>query len=204
VIDLGRGCARFRPLLVDFVDRGEVQPETGGALAHLDQCSRCTEAIESTVLTITALRRIGDDAASVAAEPEPDAWPRLRVRIEGWKRRPRVMSPLAGMAMSFAIVAVLVMPLRLGGSLLGSVASPEPPRSTAGGFVERRIEAAYIAAVRTGSLGSSGGSLGSNDESLESTAESAGSYPRIYPDNYRPPRKEVTPGEPAGRPPEAI
>ena len=197
MIDLGRGCARFRPLLVDFVDRGEVHPETGGALAHLDRCSRCTEAIESTVLTITALRRIGNDAASAAAEPEPDAWPRLRVRIEGWKRRPRVMSPLAGAAMSFAIVAVLVMPVRLGGSLLGPVASPAPPRSTAGGFIDRRIEAAYIAAVRTGSLAPDGGSL-------ESSVETTSSYPRIYPDNYRPPRKEVTPEEPAGRPPAAI
>ena len=197
MIDLGRGCARYRSLLVDFVDRGEVQPETGGALAHLDRCSRCTEAIESTVLTITALRRIGDDAASVAGEPEPDAWPRLRVRIEGWKRRPRVMSPLAGAAMSFAIVAVLVMPVRLGGSVLGPVAAPEATRSTGGNFLERQIEAAYIASVRMGSMATGG-------ESLESTAETVISYPRIYPDNYRPPRKEVTPEEPAGRPPEAI
>ena len=196
MIDLGRSCARFRPLLVDFVDRGEVRPETAGALAHLDRCTRCTEAIESTVLTITALRRIGDDAAAAAAEPEPDAWPRLRVRIEGWKRRPRVMSPLAGVAMSFAIVTVLVLPIRLGGSLLGPVASPAPDRSAAGGFVDRRIEAAYIAAVRLGSV--------TAGETLEPTVETAGSYPRIYPDNYRPPRKEVTPEEPAGRPPEAI
>ena len=197
MIDLGRGCARYRPLLVDFVDRGEVRPATAGALTHLDRCPRCTEAIESTVLTITALRRIGDDAAAVAAEPEPDAWPRLRVRIEGWKRPPRVMSPLAGAAMSFAIVAVLVLPIRLGGSLLGPVAAPEPTRSTAGGFLERQIEAAYIASVRMSSLDAGG-------ESLESTVEPAVSYPRIYPDNYRPPRKEVTSQEPPGRPPEAI
>ena len=196
MIDLGRGCARFRPVLVDFVDRGEVRPETGAALAHLDRCTRCTEAIESTMLTITALRRIGDDAAAVADEPEGDAWPRLRVRIESWRRRPAVMSPLSGIAMSFALVAVLVLPVRLGGTLVGPVATPRPASASTATVVDRRIEAAYIAAVRQGSLAPA--------ESSKSDASTAGSYPRIYPDNYRPTRKEVGPAEPTGRPPEAI
>lgn len=197
MIALGRACARYRPLLVDFVDHGEVQPETGQALAHLDRCPRCTEAIESTVLTITALRRIGDDAAAVAAEPHADAWPRLRVRIEGRKSRPRTMSPLAGAAMSFAIVAVLVMPIRLGGSLLGPVAAREATPSTAGGSLERQIEAAYIASARMGSLPAVRDGRGS-------TAETITSYPRLHADRYQPAWKEVTPGEPAGRPPEPI
>ncbi len=195
MIDLARGCARFRPLLVDFVDRGEVSPATGAALAHLDRCARCTEAIESTMLTITALRRIGDDAEAAAAEPGSDAWPRLRVRIESWHRRPVVMSPLTGIAMSFALVAVLVLPVRLGGRLLGAVATPRPAPAATASFTDRRIEAAYIAAVRQGSPGPA--------EALAANA-AASSYPRIYPDNYRPTRKEVGPAEPAGRPPEAI
>jgi anti-sigma factor RsiW len=195
VIELNGACRRHRPFLVDFIDRGDVRPETAGALAHLDRCARCTEAIESTMLTITALRRMGDEAA--AEEPPADAWPRLRIRIEGWRGRPRVMSPLAGVAMSFAIVAVLVLPVRLGGSLLGPVASPGPVRSTAGAFVDRQIEAAYIAAVRLRALGSA------EDRSTTSNV-TASSYPRNYPDNYRPTRKEVTPVDPAGRPPEAI
>ncbi len=196
MIDLGRGCNRFRPVLVDFVDCGEVRPETGAALAHLDRCTRCTEAIESTMLTITALRRIGDDAAAAADEPEADAWPRLRVRIEGWRRRPVVMSPLSGIAMSFALVAVLVLPVRLGGTLLGTVASPRPLTPAGATSVERRIEANYIAAVRQGSLAVT--------EPADEAASGTGSYPRIYPDNYRPIRKEVGPAEPTGRPPEAI
>ncbi|HUP53878.1 MAG TPA: hypothetical protein VM408_00100 [Methylomirabilota bacterium] len=196
MIDLSRGCARFRPVLVDFVDRGEVRPETGAALAHLDRCSRCTEAIESTMLTITALRRIGDDAAAAAGEPEGDAWPRLRVRIERWRRRPAVMSPLAGIAMSFAIVAVLVLPVRLGGTLVGPVATFRPAPVSAATLVESRIEAAYIAAVRQASLAPA--------SSLGEGVPTAGSYPRLYPDNYRPTRKEVGPAEPTGRPPEAI
>lgn len=200
MIDLARGCARFRPLLVDFVDRGEVSPATGAALAHLDRCARCTDAIESTMLTITALRRIGDEAEAeaAAAEPGSEAWPRLRVRIEGWHRRPVVMSPLTGIAMSFALVAVLVLPVRLGGTLLGPVATSRPtdPAAATLPIADRRIEAEYIAAVRQGSF--------APDESSGPIEESAGSYPRIYPDNIRPTRKEVGPAEPAGRPPEAI
>ena len=197
MIDLARGCARFRPLLVDFVDRAEVGSATGAALAHLDRCTRCTEAIESTLLTITALRRMGDDAEAASAELKGDAWPRLRVRIEGWRRRPVVMSPLTGIAMSFALVAVFVLPVRLGGTLLGPVSpSGASPTAPAGRFIDRQIEAAYIAAVRQGSPGP--------ETSLELGADTAGSYPRIYPDNYRPTRKEVGPAEPAGRPPEAI
>lgn len=196
MIDLARACARYRPLLVDFVDRGEVSPATGAALAHLDRCARCTEAIESTMLTITALRRIGDDAEAAAAEPEGDAWPRLRVRIESWHRRPVVMSPLTGIAMSFALVAVLVLPVRLGGTLVGPVATPRPASTATGTSIDRRIEAAYIAAVRQGSV--------SPAESITSNAWAAGSHPRIYPDSFRPTRKEVGPDEPAGRPPEAI
>ena len=194
MIDLTRACSRHRPVLVDFVDRGDVRPETGAALAHLDRCMRCTEAIEATMLTITALRRLGDDAA--AAEPASDAWPRLRVRIQSWPRRPAIMSPLAGVAMSFAIVAVLVLPVRMGGTLVGPVASP--PATTGGSInvADRRIEAAYIAAVRQGSLAPA--------DTLQAAAGTVSSYPRIYPDNIRPTRKEVGPAEPTGRPPEAI
>jgi hypothetical protein len=187
-----RGCARHRPLLIDFVDRGEIAPGTEAALAHLDGCDRCTEAIEATMLTITALRRIGDDAAAAAEEPEGDAWPRLRVRIEAWRRRPTVMSPLTGIAMSFALVAVLVLPVRLGGSLLGPVATPRPAPAAASAF-DRRIEAAYIAAVRQASL----------PRSLELNA-TGGIYPRIYPDNSRFLRKEVSSDQPPGRSAEAI
>lgn len=194
MIDLTRGCARHRPVLIDFVDRGDVRPETAAALAHLDRCMRCTEAIESTMLTITALRRLGDDAAD--AEPASDAWPRLRVRIERWPRRPAVMSPLAGIAMSFAIVAVLVLPVRMSGTLIGPVATPPATRGSTANVVDRRIEAAYIASVRQGSLAPA--------DSLQAAAGTVSSYPRIYPDNIRPTRKEVGPAEPTGRPPEAI
>jgi len=188
VIDLGRSCTRYRPVLVDFVDRGEVHPDTGLALAHLDRCSRCTEAIEGTMLTITALRRLGDEVGTV--EPEPDAWPRLRVRITSWRRRPVYMSPLAGMAMSFAIVAVLIVPFRLGnGGLAGSAASPTVQTAPATSLADRRIEAAYLALSRTPPT---------------SASLAVGSVPQNLPHEILVVRKEVHSAKPSGRPPEPI
>jgi hypothetical protein len=189
MIDLGRGCARHRPVLIDFVDRGDVRAETGAALAHLDRCARCTEIIESTMLTITALRRMGEEAAG--AEPEADAWPRLQIRIQSWPRRRVTMSPLAGLAMSFAIVAVLMVPLRLaGGGLLGAAASPTADRYTAPTLAERRIEAAYLVFSR-----------------MPPTADVAvvtGSVPRNLPQEILQVRKEVHSAKPSGRPTEPI
>jgi len=194
VIDLGRSCTRYRPLLVDFVDRGEVSPETGAALAHLDRCGRCTEAIESTMLTITAIRRLGDDAATV--EPSADAWPRLRVRITRWRRRPALMSPLAGMAMSVAMVALLAMPFRLAGG--GPLASPLTVRVSVDqstSQAERAAEDAFLARQR----------LASKLPHVSPPAASITGIHRVnYPDNYRPARKEVDPVEPINRSAQAI
>lgn len=191
MIDLTRACSRHRPVLIDFVDRGEVRPETGAALAHLDRCTRCTEIVEGTMLTITALRRMGDEAA--AAEPPADAWPRLRIRIQGWRRRPAVMSPLAGVAMSFAIVAVLVLPIRLGGTgfvdpTVGATFGTDTSVSPA----ERHTEQAFMARQRTpvSTVVDDGGRVGS--------------YRRTYPDNIRPKQKEVDPDQSTGRPAQAI
>ncbi len=193
MIDLRGSCNRHRPLLVDFVDRGEVQPGTSAALAHLDRCARCLAVIESTMLTITALRRLGD--AAIEAEPRPDAWPRLRARIDGLRpRRPKVMSPLAGIAMSFAIVAVIVVPFRFGGGSLDQAASAPLDRSAPTNLADRRIETAYIAAVRHVSSSSSG----ANQADDQSTA-----FNRIYPDDIRPQRKEVGPAATTIRPSEA-
>ena len=194
MIEFGRSCTRHRALLVDFIDHGEVRPATATALAHLDRCDRCTEAIESTMLTITALRRLGDAALEV--EPQADAWPRLRARIQSLgPRRPAVMSPLAGVAMSFGLVAVLVLPFRFGGgTLFGPAATAVIERSNVVTLADRQIEANYIAMVRQGTL----------PNAAERSVPTATSHQQNYPDNYRPQRKEVGPAEPTGRPPEAI
>jgi hypothetical protein len=194
VIDLGGACARHRSALLDFVDRGEIAPGTAQALAHLDRCNRCTDDLESTVLTITALRRLGDDLARL--EPSPDAWPQLRARIDRWRpKRWAIMSPSAGMVMSLAIVAVLVAPLKIGGTAMpSSDKAPSAAALSAASRAEWATETAYIESIRLGTL----------PESKPAVARSLGALPARYPDDIRPERKEVSPAEPSGRPPEAI
>jgi hypothetical protein len=194
-MDLTGSCRRHRAALIDFVDRGDLGDSAQAALSHLERCSRCVAELEATALTITALRRLGE--AAVEVEPRADAWPRLLARVQSiGPRRPAVMSPLAGIAMSFGIVAVLVLPFRLGGgTLLGPAAAPTLDRSSPVTVADRRIEAAYIAAVHQGTLPP-------NEEADEVRA--ATTYPRNYPDNIKPIRKEVGPTESTRRPPEAI
>jgi hypothetical protein len=188
VIDLGRSCSRYRPLLEDFVDRGEVRPDTGAALEHLDRCSRCTEAIESTMLTITALRRLGDEIDTV--EPAADAWPRLRNRITTWKR-PVAMSPIAGIAMSIAIVVVMVLPFRVsGGAAVDFGDEATPMTDTRSVDADHRIEATYLAVSRRLPIGGS--------------PQVTGSLPRNIPQEVWQVRKEVHSAKPSARAPEPI
>jgi hypothetical protein len=203
MIDLSgsSACRRHRAALLDFVDRGEIADGTGAALGHLDRCDRCTAELESTVLTITAIRRLGDEAARV--EPAPDAWPRLRARLAGWRPfRWSVMSPSAGVVMSAAIVAVLVAPLQIGGSdLAGRSASPAViDERTTISATERRIEADYIASTRRSRAVEAAVIVAEGVNGAQSIL----SIPRIYPDNIRRERKEVAPTEPSGRSPDAI
>jgi hypothetical protein len=189
VISIGRQCQRHRPVLIDFVDHGAVGPETGPALRHLDRCLRCTEAIESTILAITAIRRYADHVAGV--EPPVDAWPRLRDRVVELRRPSVVRSPIAGLAMSFAIVAVLAMPLRL--SWFSPTAEPGASQITNPVITpeERRVETAYLAASR-------------RVVSLAVTTASIGIVPASVPREVWDVRKEVYSAKPSGRPPEPI
>ncbi|MFL5750277.1 MAG: hypothetical protein ACJ76W_06345 [Chloroflexota bacterium] len=193
MIDLrgGSACGRHRAALLDFVDRGEIVPSTGQALAHLERCGRCTNELESTVLTMTALRRYGDELARL--EPSPDAWPRLRARLEGLRpTRWAIMSPSTGMVMSIALVAVLVAPLRVGTFSDSPSAADESGSQRDVTLHERRAENDYIRRVRQGTLRVS-----------EPMFRQPGTYPR-YVDGVREVRKEVRPGPPSGKPPEAI
>jgi anti-sigma factor RsiW len=193
VIDLGRNCRRYFPTLLDFVDHGAVvDPDTALAFAHLDRCDRCTVELESTSLAITALRRLGEGASEV--EPADDAWPRLRARLGRWRPvRWAILSPTAGTVMSIALVAVLIAPLRIGGVSPSSVPTAAPNDRNVVSLKERRVEADFISRARHGTL-----------PETQPVVRRAEQVPRIYPDNYRPDRKEVTPAEPKGRPSEAI
>jgi hypothetical protein len=200
VIDITGSCRRHRPALLDFVDRGEIGPSTADALGHLDRCDRCTADLESTMLAITALRRLGDDAAAV--EPSADAWPRLRARLDRWRRvRWTFASPRVGTVMGALLVALIVGPLQFGQpGLASTLASPPSDRGRVSAE-ERVAEAAYIArrgvfpAVSVSSSAASGFRVEAGD---------AAPIPRKYPDNLKPERKEVTPAGPSRYPPEAI
>jgi hypothetical protein len=189
VIDLSGGCRRHRPALIDFVDRGEIGDGTASALVHLDRCDRCTSELEATVLTITALRRIGDEAARI--EPLADAWPRLRARLDRWRPlRWAVMSPTTGMVMSVALVAMLVAPLNVG--RVGPEADPTivPTDRSRQALVERRAESKYISTMtRKGTF-----------SARPAIDRSTGAVPQKGPDGIRPERKEVSAVAPIERP----
>ena len=193
MIDFSGGCRRHRPALLDFVDRGEITPATSQALAHLDRCQPCTDQLETTVMAITALRRIGDEAART--EPPADAWPRLRARLDRWRPlRWAIMSPTTGTVMSLAIVAVLVIPLRIGSVNQPPITTAAPSERSAAVFIERRVEAKYISTMtRKGTF-----------PAQSATVRSTGAVPKSYPDGIlRPDRKEVSPVAPPERPLEA-
>jgi hypothetical protein len=146
VIDVRRSCTRYRPVLVDFVDRGELGPSTGVALAHLDRCGRCTEAIESTMLTITALRRLGEEATAV--QPAADAWPRLQARIAAQPAaRNTLVYPMARAVLTIGLAGLLVTPIHLAETAThetpaASIAAPAaagPRLVTTTSFTNRRI-----------------------------------------------------------------
>src|SRR4029079_11225474 len=192
VIEVRGECGRHRAALLDFVDHGEIVAGTAPALAHLERCARCTDELESTVLAITALRRFGDEL--VAAEPQPEAWPRLRARIETLRpARWAIMSPSAGMGTSTPLGAVLVAPVRVGPSTPSSAPSYRPASQLGVSLEERRVEAAYLANIRMGTF-----------PTKEPARRPGVQDTRNYPDNIHPERKEVDPAEPSGKPPEAI
>ena len=190
-MDRGRQCLRHRPALLDFVDHGEIVPGTANALAHLDTCDRCTNDLEMTLVAITALRRLGDDIAR--AEPSPDAWPRLRARLDRWRpMRWAIMSPSAGMVMSMVLVAVLLAPLRISGVTAPSAPTGPTADQRAALESERRDEAAYIQRSRKVTI--------VNAPAIDQPSTT---FVRDV-DGVRTVRKEVPTAEPTGRPLKAI
>jgi hypothetical protein len=132
VIELRGPCRRHRVVLEAHVLGGPTSEATRAAFAHVDLCDHCRAELESMALTVMALRRLGDDVATV--RPAADAWPRLRARIAGWSTpsRPAVMSPLLGMALSLAIVvgSTISLPALLGGDADGDDAAAVRPSAT--------------------------------------------------------------------------
>ena len=98
------------------------------------------------------------------------------------------------MVMSIALVAVLVAPFRVGTSTTSSaprLSAVEPARRLASRSAGSRPPISPT--IRMGTF-----------PKEEPASRPVVTYPRNYPDNIHPERKEVDPAEPSGKPPEAI
>ena len=125
MIDLTGSCRRHRAVLTVIIDRGDLGASAEAALAHLDRCGRCVAELEATALTINALRRLGKVIAR--EEPRPDAWPRLRTRIESRDAdRFRGRANRAGHLVGAALIGCLVASVTIVGPA-STVPSDPPP-----------------------------------------------------------------------------
>jgi predicted anti-sigma-YlaC factor YlaD len=150
MIAYGRDCHRHRAALTDFVDRRERGSDTQAALEHLEGCDACTWELEATAMAIMALRRLHADAAPV--EPAPDAWERLRARVD----RPRTAvwrwrASLAGIAVGAGLVGALLAPASLWGPRTGVLheAGLEPSLVDSRNLEEQLAEARFLGQQRT-------------------------------------------------------
>lgn len=185
ILAFRRPCAAHQGALLDWLDRRATGSATGPALDHLERCPTCEGVLAEVSLAIVALRRIEADAAAV--EPPADAWLRLRERlgrpVDPWRWR----ASLGGLATSAMLVAVLVLPVTIGGPA-DAAQAPRLP----GAIAQLQRESRYLASIRDGSLPPS-----------PRLGWEAG-VPRIHPDEIAQVRKEVSSAKPTGRPPEPI
>jgi len=142
-------CGAHRAALSAFAEHSERDASTAAALDHLDRCRRCQADVAETLLTIHAVRRSFAEARS--AEAPPDAWLRLRQRVQ---------RPVAGAWAARASLAGVLVGAGLVASLFGPTAAfrpkdvierePGPPRAILRALTEadQRAEAAFLSRTR--------------------------------------------------------
>jgi hypothetical protein len=116
-----RSCRRYRSALAALAERTDLTvltPDGRAALEHVDGCPACATTLGELMLTATALRRIGADAAAASGRSDDAAWRRLRPKLERSRERPRDQSwrgrsTLNGLALSMLLVVILVGPAAL-------------------------------------------------------------------------------------------
>lgn len=101
-------CRRYQDVLLDLAEVQVAAPGVDEALAHLDRCEACERDLAQTAIVVSALRRIRDDMR--AAEPGPDAWPRLRARVASGPARPWQPGKLSGLLAGAGLVLLLIVP----------------------------------------------------------------------------------------------
>jgi hypothetical protein len=143
------GCSTHRTALAAFVERSERGPTTEVAFEHLDRCRRCQAELTELLLTVHAVRRTLAEAGSV--DPPPDAWVRLRGRVQGpvasaWGMR----STLASAVVGAGLVAALIGPTAVlpRADALGREPGPAPADLKARTADDQRAETAFLSRAR--------------------------------------------------------
>jgi hypothetical protein len=201
MIARGSDCARHREALAALAERREPSPAGHAALDHVECCRGCSEALGELILTVFALRRLASEAAAatahVGAQPD-DAWTRLRIRIDRSRRLAREQAwrwraTLGGLATASLLVAAVVGPATIQVTA-DSDSGPAAITSIQLDRLDWRIELGYVNASRTLTPDSAPGSEELGGGNVTRT---------MFPDGIRPARKEVQPGRPTTRLPEA-
>jgi hypothetical protein len=196
-------CRRHRLTLAELAERRSPTVDGGAALEHVEHCADCANVLGELMLTVVALRRLGEQAEieramarrfgeeglalTTTAESDPWgvdlSWARLRERIERSRRAAREQTwrwrtSLGGLVASAMVVGALVGPFTINftGGQGGDWTGTDASELDA---ISWQIEAAYVSDAHAAPI-------------IETT--SAGSFGvRRYPDGFRPVRKEVRP-----------
>ena len=191
-----RDCGRHREALADLAERHEATPGGAAAIRHVSRCEDCAETLGELMLTVIALRRMAGEAAApfpdrlsgmlawpdVPSPPTDTTWTRLRDRIERSRRAAREQAwrwrtSLGGLVASALVVGALVGP--------GAIHVGGDPEALSGQQLEIlswQIETSYVSRAAEAPLGVAGEDLGAAPAGI-----------RRYPDDLKPPRKEVSP-----------
>ena len=202
-----RECGRHREALADLAERHEATPGGAAAIRHVSRCEDCAETLGELMLTVIALRRMAGEAAApfpdrlsgmlawpeAPSQPVDTAWTRLRDRIERSRRAAREQAwrwrtSLGGLVASALVVGALVGPgaIHVGGD-------PEALSDQQLEILSWQIETNYVSRSSAASTGGQADAAG--------TTPSAGL--RRYPDDLKPPRKEVSPARATALMPDA-
>jgi hypothetical protein len=143
------GCSTHRAALAAFAERSERGPETAAAFDHLERCRRCEADLTETLLAVHAVRRLL--AAARTADPPPDAWARLRLRVQrpvagAWRAR----SSLAGVVLGAGLVAALIGPTAVVSTheVTGREPGPDAAVLRARTELDQIAESAFLSRIR--------------------------------------------------------
>jgi len=147
-----RQCRRHRSALAALADRATAGPTDRDALDHVERCPDCAAALGELMLTVVALRRIGQEAAARGAVPD-DAWARLRSRIEQSSRAAREQAwrwraTLGGLATASLLVAAVVGPSMINVHAGGSEGIEPGYNTLAFDRMEWQVELANVTTAR--------------------------------------------------------